>query len=131
MLRHVRLLRLANGVLKPTKAAGDEIETVRRLRSWFTPPAFHTVVAERAVALVAARGPMKIAEIAAEVFPMIGHGWQRGGQPITTQEVERELRRLSHQLEALDLIATTWSLWNPGPSARSLLPGAALLADLL
>jgi len=35
MLRHVRLLRPANGVLRPTKAAADEIETVRRLRSWF------------------------------------------------------------------------------------------------
>jgi len=107
LVRHVRLLRLANGVLRPTKAAKDEIETVRRLRSWFTPGEFTTMVAERAVALVAARGPMKVADIAAEVLPMLGHGWQRGGEPITTQDVERELHHLSHQLEALDLIATT------------------------
>ena len=33
ILRHVGLLRLANGVLRPTKAAGDEVETVRRLRT--------------------------------------------------------------------------------------------------
>ena len=42
----------------PTKAAADEIQTVRRLRSWFPPQQFSTVVAERAAALVAARGPM-------------------------------------------------------------------------
>jgi hypothetical protein len=104
---------------------------VRRLRTWFTPGEFSTVVAERAVALVAARGPMQIPDIAAEVLPILGHGWQRGGEPITTRDVERELRHLSHQLEALDLIATTRSLWSAGPSARSLLPGATLLADLL
>ena len=37
---------------------------------------------------------------------MIGHGWQRAGKPITARDVERELHRLSHQLQALDLIAT-------------------------
>lgn len=37
LLRHVGLLRLANGVLQPTKAAGNETETARRLRSWFVP----------------------------------------------------------------------------------------------
>jgi len=131
MLRHLRLLRLANGVLRPTKAAQDEIETVRRLRSWFAPNDFPTLVAERAVALVAAREPMQIAQIAPEVFAMIGHGWQLRGEPITSHDVERELHRLSHQLEALDLIATNRSLWSRGPSALSLLPGATLLADLL
>jgi hypothetical protein len=38
-------------------------------------------------------------------------------------------RRMSEQLEALDLIARTGSSWAAGPSARSLLPGANLLAD--
>jgi hypothetical protein len=32
LLRHVRLVRLTNGILRPTKAAADELETVRRLR---------------------------------------------------------------------------------------------------
>jgi len=130
ILRHVRLLRLANGVLRPTKAAADEIQTVRRLRSWFTPQQFSTVVAERAAALVAARGPMTTPQIAAEVLPMMGHGWQRGATPITARDVEQELHRLSHQ-QALDLIARDRALWSAGPSARSLLPRAALLADLL
>ena len=80
LLRHVRLVRLANGVLRPTKAAADELETVRRLRSWFDEGAFHTMAAERAVALVAARGALKVTEIAAEVHPLMGHGWSRGGE---------------------------------------------------
>lgn len=131
LLRHVRLVRLANGVLRPTKAAADELETVRRLRSWFEANAFHTMAAERAVALVVARGPLQVPAIAAEVHPLLGHGWSRGGKPITTRDVEDELRNLAHQLQALDLITRSRSEWSPGPSARSLLPGANLLADLL
>ncbi|HEY0950328.1 plasmid pRiA4b ORF-3 family protein [Nocardioides sp.] len=131
LLRHVRLVRLANGVLRPTKTAADELETVRRLRSWFEANAFHTVTAERAVALVVARGPLQLPAIAAEVLPLLGHGWSRGGKPITTRDLEDELRNLAHQLQALDLITRSRSEWSPGPSARSLLPGANLLADLL
>jgi len=131
LLRHVGLLRLANGVLRPTKVAGDETETVRRLRSWFAPQEFSTMVAERAVALLEAHGPMQVPQLAAEVFGLLGHGWQRGGQPITGHDVEGELHRLSDQLQALDLITRNRSSWSPGPSARSLLPGATLLADLL
>jgi len=131
LLRHVRLVRLANGVLRPTKAAADERETVRRLRSWFEPGLFSTMVSERSVALVAARGPLQVADIASEVHPLLGRGWSRGGKPITTRDVQDELYNLAHQLQALDLIARTRSEWSPGPSARALLPGANLLADLL
>lgn len=115
----------------PTKAAADEVETLRRLRSWFEPNEFSTLASERAVALVAARGPRQIDEIAAEVHPLLGDWWSRGGKPITTGDVEDELRSLSHQLQALDLITRNRSEWSAGPSARSLLPGANLLADLL
>ena len=131
LLRHVRLVRLTGGVLRPTKAAADELETVRRLRSWFDPQGFSTMVTERAVALVAARGPLQVAEIAGDVHPLLGHGWSRAGKPISIRDVEDELRSLSHQLQALDLITATRSVWSAGPSARSLLPGANLLADLL
>ena len=131
ILRHVRLLRLGNGVLRPTKAAADEHETVRRLRSWFAPQEFSTMVAERAIALLEAHGPMQVPPLAVEVFELLGHGWQRGGEPITAHDVERELHRLSDQLQALDLIDRNRSTWTPGPSARALLPGATLLADLV
>jgi hypothetical protein len=118
-------------VLRPTKAAGDELEVVRRLRTWFPPRRFSTFVAERAVALVAARGSLTTRDLAAEVFSMLGHGWRRGNDPITVADVEQELYRLENQLAALDLLATTWYAWTAGPSARSLLPGATLLADLV
>jgi len=131
ILRHVRLLRLANGVLRPTKAAGDETEIVRRLRSWFAPQGFSTMVAERAVALLDAHGPMEVPQLSLEVFGRLGRGWQRGGEPVTAHDVKRELHRLSGQLQALDLITATRSPWHPGPSARSLLPGATLLAGLV
>lgn len=131
LLRHVRLLRLTGGVLRPTKAAADELETVRRLRSWFDPQGFSTMVSERAVALVAARGSLQVAEIASDVHPLLGHGWSRAGKLINARDVEDELRSLSHQLQALDLITATRSVWSAGPSARSLVPGANLLADLL
>lgn len=81
--------------------------------------------------MVAVRGPLQVAEIAAEVHPLLGHGWIRGGEPITLRHVEAELRSLSHLLQALDLISGTQGLWLAGPSARALLPGANLLADWL
>ncbi|SNR54068.1 pRiA4b ORF-3-like protein [Blastococcus mobilis] len=131
VLRHVGLLRLAGGVLRPTKAAGDEVETVRRLRTWFPPREFHTLVAERAMALVAARGPLKVPDLAAEVFAMLGQGWRRGNDPITVTDVQHDLYRLAHQLAAVDMLAAISPAWTAGPSARSLLPGVALLADLV
>jgi hypothetical protein len=131
ILRHVGLLRLAKGILRPTKAATDETDTVRRLRSWFEPHEFGTHVAERAVALLEARGPMRTERLAAETFELIGHGWRRGTEPITAKDLERELYRLAHSLTALDLVANTWPEWRAGPSARSLLPGASLLANIL
>ncbi len=37
LLRHVGLLRLYKGTLGPTRAAADDLEVIRRLRSWFGP----------------------------------------------------------------------------------------------
>ena len=83
------------------------------------------------MALVTARGPLRTRDLAAEVSSMLGHGWRRGSDPITVADVEQELYRLAHQLAALDLLATSWHAWTAGRSARSLLPGVALLADLV
>ena len=83
------------------------------------------------MAVVAARGPLTTRDLAAEVFSMLGHGWRRGNDPITVAVVEQELYRLEPQLAALDLIATSWRAWTAGPSARSLLTGAALFADVV
>ncbi len=131
LLRHARLARLTKGVLHPTKAAGTDAEVVRRLRSWFEPGEFHTVIAELAVALVAARGPRPLTSLAGEVFALLGGGWVRGGDPLTARDVQNSLGAISHQLQALDLVEVSWPVWSAGPSARSLLPGSTLLADLV
>jgi len=62
---------------------------------------------------------------------MLGRGWRRGSDPVAVAVVERELYRLAHQRSAVDTLATTWPAWTAGRSARSLLPGVALLADLV
>lgn len=131
MLRRVGLLRLAKGVLRPTRAAADDREAVRRLRTWFVAGSFDLVVAERAAALLVARGPMSVDDIARAVLPMLGHGWRRGDEPIAEHDVRGELRRIGHQLEAFDMIVDVRRLWQSGPSVLRVLPGVALLADLL
>jgi hypothetical protein len=46
LLRRVGLLRLRHGVLAPTRAAGDDLAVVRRLRSAFEPGTFATEITE-------------------------------------------------------------------------------------
>jgi len=132
VLRKVGLLRLRNGVLLKTKAAGDDLEVLRRLRSWFDPQSFEAILADRAVAALIAWGPMTGDELASRVHPMLGHRWSRGGQPLTEPDTRTQLSRISSVLCGLDLVVKPdWSIWRAGPSARSLLPGATALAELL
>lgn len=131
IMRRVGLLRLAKGVLRPTKAATDDREVVRRLRTWFAAGSFDLVVSERATALLVAHGPASVNDLAQRLRPLLGHGWRRGADPITEHDVRRELWRIGHQLEALDMIVDAGRCWQPGPSAMTVLPGAALLAELL
>jgi hypothetical protein len=131
MMRRVGLLRLAKGVLWPTKAAADDRQLLRRLRFWFAAESFEVVVAERAAALLVARGPMSVDGLAQAVLPMLGFGWRRGSEPITAHDLRDELWRIGHQLEALDMFVDAGRLWQPGPSALTVLPGVPLLADLV
>ena len=55
-LRKVGLARLANGVLRPTRAAADDREVVRRLRTWFEPEGFTSILGGVAVAVLAVSG---------------------------------------------------------------------------
>jgi hypothetical protein len=57
------------------------------------------VVAERGVALVAARGPRPVAQLAGDVHQLLGGGWARAGQPITTLDVEAELRHRTNSTD--------------------------------
>ena len=132
LLRQVGLVRLRGGVLRPTKAAADDLGVVRRLRSVFEPGDFDTIVATTAIATLAAIGPHRPEQLATQLFPQIGHGWAKNGRAITELDVHIELRRLTPTLKALDLITTDTRTrtWADGPSARTLLTRATGLAAL-
>jgi hypothetical protein len=130
MLRHVGLVRLRNGILAPTKAAGDDLEIVRRLRSWFRPGGFSLIVTEVSAATLVVDGPLPLAQLAAAARPRVGHGWSTNGGPITDHDVRQTLQDLSPSLRALDLVETDDRTWRPGPSAQSLLPGATALSAI-
>ena len=64
LLRGVGLLRLRHGVLTPTRAAGDDLAVVRRLRSAFEPHTFATEITELTVGVLAAHGPLALTALA-------------------------------------------------------------------
>lgn len=132
LLRGVGLLRLHKGVLRPTRAAGDDIEAIRRLRSWFGPDdGFTSILASDAVARLVADGPDRPAGLAARLYPLLGRRWVTGqGQPLSEDLVRHELHRLEAVLVGLDLIQTDKGTWTGGPSALWLLPRATALAYL-
>ena len=131
LLREVGLLRLRHGVLAPTKAAGDDLAIVRRLRSVFEPNSFSTELTEIALGVLAAHGPLSLGELAARVYPLLGHGWQLDGHPINEDDVRMAIAQQSPLMRGLDLIDNTdWHSWAAGSSALSLLPGATMLAEI-
>lgn len=129
LLRRVGLLRLARGVLTPTKAAGDDLQTVRRLRRAFEPDGFDDILTGVATAHLAARGALPRAELAALTHPWLDR-WAIGGRPVTPDDIDTRLRQVRHLLEALDLVQVDRSTWHPGPAAQTLLPRATALAHL-
>jgi len=131
LLRTVGLARLTRGVLRPTRAAGDDRDIVRRLRSVFGPhQSFPALLATDAVALLAAHGPARCDQLAARTVGRLGHGWvRRDGRPVTAEDVRHELAGLLPELQALDQVEATSGTWRPGPSARTLLVRATALAQ--
>jgi len=131
ILRKVGLLRLSKGVLRPTRAAADDLQVVRRLRSWFLPDdSFESILAGVTVATLASRGPLASAELATEVFPMLGHRWMVDGHPLTEMDVRMAIAGASSELTGLDLIEDSGPRYLAGASARTLLPRATALAHL-
>lgn len=131
LLRHVGLLRLRNGVLAPTKAAGYERDTVRRLRGWFPRGEFATMLATDAIALLQVHGPRPLNDLASEAFAMLGPGWGANGRSLQINDIRHALNRLSSLLIALDQITVAGRTWSAGTAATSLLPRAAHLAATL
>jgi hypothetical protein len=81
MLRQVGLLRLSRGVVRPTRAAGDDLEVLRRLRSWFSREPFNGVLAELVVAVLVSAGSTGTRELVRRVLPFLG-GWTCDGEPL-------------------------------------------------
>lgn len=129
LLRRVGLLRLQHGRLAPTRAAQDDLQIVRRLRRTFEPGGFDDIVVGVAVAELEARGPRRGEELAACLLPWTSR-WSIEGRPLSADDVQHRLGRLSATLQALDLVEREWPLWSAGPSARTLLPRATALAHL-
>ncbi len=130
-LRTVGLLRLRHGVLAPTKAATSDDLIVQRLRAGFDPHTFTTVLSNQIVGALAGHGPHTPSELATRLFPLLKHGWAtRDGQPVTERDIAVSINRQAALLESLDLIDTSTPAWTAGPSARSLLPGATMLAEV-
>jgi hypothetical protein len=131
IMRSVGLLRLSKGVLAPTKAAGDDVEVVRRLRTWFEPGAFAGVVTELVVAELAAHGALHGDTLARRVHRLLGRGWFRGAEPLTDHDLRLVVAEMAAAMEGLDLVEVDEPVWRPGRSALSLLPRAAVLARSL
>lgn len=127
VLRQVGLLRLNKGVVRPIRAASDDLEVVRRLRRCFSGDEFSALLADLTVASLVAEGPQRSSALASRVHPMLGRGWAFEGAPLTVDDVHHALLRLGALLEGLDL-ATCGRDWCAGPSALVLFPRATALA---
>lgn len=132
VLRQVGLLRLRKGIVAPTRAAGDELETIRRLRSWFDPDdGFTAILVGYALASAIAEGSCGAKELAVRLFALLGGRWVTSeGEGLTVDAVRGELHRLEPVLVGLELIKVSQGVWTAGPSARWLLPRATGLARL-
>lgn len=128
LLRDVGLARLAKGVLRPTKAADDDLEVVRRLRTAFPESSFGYSVCQVAMYLLLTRGALAQPELAVEVLALLGRGWQAEGRPLTPQDVSHQLSSLWASLRGLDLIEGE-GVWQAGPAARTLLAHTARLPE--
>jgi Plasmid pRiA4b ORF-3-like protein len=132
LLRDVGLLRLRKGVLAPTRIASDDVEVIRRLRSWFAPRyGYESLLTTDTLALLAAEGPSKPQGMAGRLLDLLGDRWVTSqGQRLDEARLRSDLYRLESVLVGLDLINTSSGSWEPGPSARWLLPRATALTHL-
>ena len=131
VLRSVGIVRLSNGVLRPTRAAADDLHVVRRLRTLFLPDdGFDAILTGVMLAVLAVEGPLSSKGLAAKVFPLLGHRWMADGHPLTEEDVRSSISSGTLLLSGLDLIEATWPEFRAGPSARTLLPRATALAGM-
>jgi hypothetical protein len=129
VLRHVGLLRLSKGVLRPTRAAANELDVVRRLRSWYPAQEFTSLLVSDVVATLLAEGPLTADELAGRLHPDYDR-WVCDGRSLTQQDVVMAIRREAAVLQGLDQVDVDWPTWTAGPAAASLLSRATALAKI-
>jgi hypothetical protein len=129
LMRHTGLLRMAKGVLRPSRAAANELEVVRRLRSWFPPDEFTSLLASDVVAMLAAAGPLPATDLAGRLQPHYDR-WMYDGRPLAQQDVLISVSRLAPILQGLDHVHIDRSVWSAGPAALTLLSRATALARI-
>ncbi|QUR69572.1 plasmid pRiA4b ORF-3 family protein [Mycobacterium spongiae] len=130
LLRGVGLLRLHRGVLASTRAAGDDLAVVRRIRSAFEPDTLATEITELTIGVLAVHGSLTRPELAARVHERLGPRSHPGGDAVTERDVQIAIGEQSPIMRGLDLIDDTeWRTWSVGASARSLLPRATMLTE--
>nr|WP_269329052.1 hypothetical protein [Kineosporia babensis] len=101
----------------------DELFIVRKLRSWFAPGTFTASVAGLGVGALAARGALDEETLVGIVLSETDRAYPAG-----PQEIRNALMHLLPALTGLDLAERTGGAWQPGPSARTLLPQATALS---
>ncbi|WP_433803020.1 plasmid pRiA4b ORF-3 family protein [Actinomycetospora sp. CA-084318] len=125
VLRECGLLRMRHGALVPTKAAADDLEIVRRLRSWFAPDdGFTAVLTSAALVRIVQDGPIDADELAERIHDDLGPRWQIEGRPMTPSDLRWTFGDLSSVLRGLDLIVDDEDhpRYLAGPGALWLLP---------
>ena len=127
LLRKVGLLRLSKGVVRPTKIAANDLEVIRRLRSWFSEDQFTGILAGDVVSFLLAFGPQSTEQLAARAFPLLDR-WAVNGRPLTERDVDSQINGLRAVLAGLDQVEGDWRQWTAGPAANSLLVRAVSLA---
>lgn len=133
LLRAVGLLRLRNGSLSPTRAALDDTQAIRRLRSWFGPESgFRSILTGESLASLATAGPCRPGELARRIFPLLDSDrWvTSAGEPLTETMLASSLNHSGAVLVGLDLVHEERGIWSAGPSALWLLPRTTGLAHL-
>jgi len=84
---------LYKGTLGPTRAALDDLEVIRRLRSWFGPgDGFVHMLVTDALANLVVEGPCRPEELAARLLPLLGDRWVTSqGQGLDAARVRQDL----------------------------------------
>ena len=92
LLRGVGLLRLRHGLLTATRAASDDLAVVRRLRSAFDANTFATEITELTIGVLAAHGPLPLAELATQVHQLSGAAGSATANPSASSTCGRRSR---------------------------------------